>query len=490
MSPVLTNIESTSPAGGQTVRVPGSARYSSLYEQLYRYAEDLQHMIERNGELEARYGLLQESSNRLIANREELDSLTRSSSDLHIVTDVRGVIIHSNPASAALASLDKLTGSELNDWVMPSFRETFYTLLSAVANGSDTSGKASEIHLRSDARGDTPLIYIAQSLVVRKDEKVSHLHWILRDVTHLRETEFETQIATMVYKHADEGVMITDVEGTILSVNPAFCRITGYSTEEMIGQTPRTLSSGKQDAAFYAAFWQSLREKGNWQGKIYNRRKNGDIYPEWLTVSAARDDSGAILSYIAIFTDLSRLLRAEEQLSYLAHHDALTTLPNRLLFQDRLAQTLAQAKRSGIQFTLIFIDLDCFKPINDTHGHAVGDIVLQEAAKRLSGSVRECDTVARLGGDEFVILAPALSGESDIGCLCNKMIEELRLPIHTQGNEILISGSFGCAEYPSHGDSEVLLLKNADVAMYQAKAAGGNTYAIYDSGLPLPKERK
>ncbi|MCX7147626.1 MAG: GGDEF domain-containing protein [Sulfuritalea sp.] len=184
---------------------------------------------------------------------------------------------------------------------------------------------------------------------------------------------------------------------------------------------------------------------------------------------------------------MSRLLRAEKRLSYLAHHDSLTGLPNRLLFQDRLAQTLAQAKRSGVQFTLIFIDLDNFKPINDTLGHAIGDRVLQEAANRLSGSVRECDTVARLGGDEFVILAPGLVGDTDIGGLCNKMIDALRQPIQAQGNELFIGGSFGCAEYPNHGDDEVVLLKCADIAMYKAKAAGGNCYAIYEGGaLPVP----
>ncbi len=366
-------------------------------------------------------------------------------------------------------------------------------LLSEVVNVNEASGKSSEIHLRSDAGGDSPLIFMTQALAVRKGEEVCYLHWILRDVTHLRETEFETQISRMVFKHADEGVMITDVEGIILAVNPAFCRITGYSVEEVVGQTPRIISSGKQDPAFYATFWQSLRENGNWQGKIYNRKKNGDIYAEWLTVSTACDADGSILSYIAVFTDLSRLLRAEDQLSYLAHHDALTGLPNRLLFQDRLAQTMTQAKRSSIQFTLIFIDLDSFKPINDTLGHAVGDSVLQEAANRLSGSVRECDTVARLGGDEFVILAPALIGEADIGQLCNKMIEALRQPFHCQENEIHIGGSFGCAEFPRHGEDEVLLLKNADAAMYQAKAAGGNTYAIYDAGVASAashKERK
>jgi diguanylate cyclase (GGDEF)-like protein/PAS domain S-box-containing protein len=468
------------------VRLPGSTRSAALHDQLYRYAEDLQQMVERNGELEAHYETLRESSERLIESREELDELVRSSRDIHIVTGADGTILQSNPAGVALAPLTRLTGRKLDNLVLPSHREAFLSLQSEAIEGGESPRSGHEMHLRREGGGDSPLIVSAQVLAVRKDGEARYLHWILRDMTHQREAEFETQISTMVFKHADEGVMITDIEGTILVVNPAFCRITGYSAEEVLGQTPRILSSGMQDAAFYAAFWQDLRENGRWQGEIYNRRKNGDIYPEWMTVSAARDADGGILSYIAVFTDLSRLLRAEKRLSYLAHHDSLTGLPNRLLFQDRLAQTLAQAKRSGVQFTLIFIDLDNFKPINDTLGHAIGDRVLQEAANRLSGSVRECDTVARLGGDEFVILAPGLVGDTDIGGLCNKMIDALRQPIQTRGNELFIGGSFGCAEYPNHGNDEAVLLKCADMAMYKAKAAGGNSYAIYEGGaLPV-----
>jgi diguanylate cyclase (GGDEF)-like protein/PAS domain S-box-containing protein len=479
-------LDPSRPAGGQTVRLPGSTRSAALHDQLYRYAEDLQQMVERNGELEAHYETLRESSERLIESREELDELVRSSRDIHIVTGADGTILQSNPAGVALAPLTRLTGRKLDNLVLPSHREAFLSLQSEAIEGGESPRSGHEMHLRREGGGDSPLIVSAQVLAVRKDGEARYLHWILRDMTHQREAEFETQISTMVFKHADEGVMITDIEGTILVVNPAFCRITGYSAEEVLGQTPRILSSGMQDAAFYAAFWQDLRENGRWQGEIYNRRKNGDIYPEWMTVSAARDADGGILSYIAVFTDLSRLLRAEKRLSYLAHHDSLTGLPNRLLFQDRLAQTLAQAKRSGVQFTLIFIDLDNFKPINDTLGHAIGDRVLQEAANRLSGSVRECDTVARLGGDEFVILAPGLVGDTDIGGLCNKMIDALRQPIQTRGNELFIGGSFGCAEYPNHGNDEAVLLKCADMAMYKAKAAGGNSYAIYEGGaLPV-----
>ena len=487
------NIESDTldkplPAAGQAVRLPGSARSANLHDQLYRYAEDLQQMVERNGELEAHYEALRESSDRLLESREELDKLTQSSRDIHLITDASGTILQSNPAGAILAPLNQLLGRQLNDLVFPSHRDSFLALQSDTNEGKESLEQKHELHLQRETGDGSPLIFTAQALAVRKGGAVPYLHWILRDVTALRENEFENQISSMVFKSADEGVMITDIEGIILAVNPAFSRITGYSAEEAIGQTPRLLSSGKQDAGFYADFWLALSENGRWQGEISNRKKNGEIYPEWLTVSAARDVDGSILSYIAVFSDLSRLLRAEKRLSYLAHHDTLTGLPNRLLFQDRLAQMLAQAKRSGVQFTLIFIDLDNFKPINDTLGHAAGDHVLQEAARRLIGTVRECDTVARLGGDEFVVLAPLLVGDTDIGIFCDKLIHALTQKMLIEGNELFIGGSFGCAEYPFDGEDEVALLKSADAAMYKAKAAGGSTYVIHGSGnLPFLK---
>jgi diguanylate cyclase (GGDEF)-like protein/PAS domain S-box-containing protein len=479
MSTESDTLDTALPADGQAVRLPGSAHSATLHDQLYRYAEDLQQMVERNGELEAHYEALRESSDRLLESREELEKLMRSSRDIHLITDASGTILQSNPAGAALAPLSQLLGRQLNELVFPSHHDTFLALQSNAIESKESPEQGHEIHLRRETGSGSPLIVTAQALAVSKDGYVPYLHWILRDVTALRENEFENQISSMVFKSADEGVMITDIEGIILAVNPAFSRITGYSAEEAIGHSPRLLSSGMQDAAFYADFWRALRENGRWQGEISNRKKNGEVYPEWLTVSAARDVDGSILSYIAVFSDLSRLLRAEKRLSYLAHHDTLTGLPNRLLFQDRLAQMLAQAKRSGVQFTLIFIDLDHFKPINDTLGHAVGDHVLQEAAKRLARTVRECDTVARLGGDEFVILAPGLVGEMNIGSLCSKLIDALGQPMLIEENEIFLGGSFGCAEYPFDGEDEVALLKNADAAMYRAKAAGGNGYAIH-----------
>lgn len=478
----MTGPERPLVAGGQVQRVAGVARDIAVHEQLYRYAHDLQALLDDKNDLEQRYETLAESYRQLGEGGAILENLVKSSHDIHLTTTPAGTIMQSNAAASRLAPASVLVGQSLRAWVLPSHQADFDSLLADARTSPEASLAERELWLRGPATGTANLITAVRLLPIFKDSEVEAIHWMVRDLTRAREAEFDSQISSLVFRSTTEGIMITDLEGDILAVNPAFSKITGYKPHEVIGRSPRILKSGVQDANFYHGFWSDLKEKGQWQGEVFNRKKSGEIYPEWLTVTAASDNEGRILSYIAVFSDMSRLREAEKRLSYIAYHDTLTGLPNRLLFQDRLAQTLAQAKRSGIQFTLIFIDLDKFKPINDTLGHAVGDRVLQEAAKRLSGSVRECDTVARLGGDEFVILAPGLAGDADIGGLCNKMLDALRQPIRVQGTEVFIGGSFGCAKYPNQGDDAVVLLKCADAAMYAAKAAGGNSYAIYDGG--------
>jgi diguanylate cyclase (GGDEF)-like protein/PAS domain S-box-containing protein len=469
------------PAAGQAQRLAGVSRDAVLHDQLYRYAEDLQQMIEQQGALESRYKQLQESCSRLNESRATFDEMIRSSNDTHVITDLNGTILQCNPAIAVIAPPQHLAGDNLATWVMPSSHDRYQVLLCSAGGPADETPRSGELQLRREDPDQPPLIFQAQVMPVRRQSGTA-LYWIMRDITRQRENEFETQISSMVYKSAAEGVMITDVEGTILAVNPAFTRITGYSAKEAVGRNPRMLKSGIQDATFYADFWRSLKEKGGWQGEVYNRKKGGEVYPEWLTINAARDSEGNVLSYIGVFSDLTRLLQTEKRLAYLAHHDSLTGLPNRLLFQDRLSQLLAQGRRAGVAFSVIFIDLDRFKQINDTLGHEIGDQVLIEAGRRLNDAVREVDTVARLGGDEFVVLAPTLSGQRDIGQVCEKMLEILTRPIAAGGHVLHIGGSFGCAEYPDHGDDEITLLRHADRAMYQAKAGGGNTYVIYNSG--------
>lgn len=466
-------------AGGQTTYFPGRTHDVTLHQQLYRYADDLQQLLERHTELEHHNDTLRDACARLNENSQILDELFSRSCDIQIVTDMAGRVIRSNPAARVLATESMLSGSELRYWLLPAYRDNFDALLQR-ALGRIKGEDAWELQFRRDSKTGGPLIASAQAFAVVQKEEALKIHWILRDITLLREIQFETQITSMVFKHTAEGVMITDVEGEILAVNPAFTRITGYAREEVLGRRPNILRSGMHSAEFYAEFWSKLQEEGGWQGEIYNRKKSGEIYPEWLTVNVACDEQGRILSYVAVFTDMSRLVQTEKRLVYLAHHDTLTGLPNRLLFQDRLEQSLVQSRRTLAPFSLIFIDLDRFKQINDSLGHEFGDIVLKEVACRLASSVREMDTVARLGGDEFVIIAPGLAGVADLQRVCDKVIEAVGQVIEVDEHQLFVGASLGCACYPDHGQSETELLKHADAAMYRAKAAGGNRFCVYD----------
>lgn len=459
--------------------LPENDQGPNLSEQLFRYAEDLQQMIERHGALESNYGELLESSTVLLESSEALNTLMFNSQDIHIITDINGWILQSNPAVNILTSQERITGTYLLNWIQPSHHEVFLEQVASVLKNGSTKIVESTLRLRNEFENTTPIIVSARILAVRKENEKRQLHWIFRDVTSIRKNQLDSKISTMVLQNAVEGVMVTDPEGKIISVNPAFCRITGYSETESIGRNPSFLSSGRQDEAFYRELWLTLRNTGSWQGELFNRKKSGEIYPEWMKISALHDSEGNTLCYVAFFLDQTRQLEAAKNLAHLAHHDPLTGLPNRLLLLERIKQMLAQARRTNGEFTLIFIDLDRFKQINDTLGHAVGDIVLKEAASRLSNMVREVDTVARLGGDEFVILAPNMSSNTDIGQLCNKAIHALCLPMQIENHTLFVGGSFGCAEYPRHGKDETTLLKHADVAMYQAKANGGNGYVIY-----------
>lgn len=468
-------------AGGQSLRLAGSSKQVALHDQLYRYAEDLQHVLERQASLEENCNTLRSACVKLNESQRLHSEIVEQSPDLHLVTGADGRIIRANPAALSLAPSAQLLGSDLRSWVLPDCQSDFDALLASAGLRDRYDARPTELRLRREGLNTSQMIVSARVIEAIDDGDVRVYYWVLRDVTRIREIQFESQISSMVFKETSEAVMITDITGEILAVNPAFSRITGYSAEETVGRRPTMLRSGMHDAGFYARFWKALLEKHFWQGEIYNRRKNGEIFSEWLTVNAAHDVNGQTIAYIAVFTDLSRILQAERRLSYLAHHDMLTGLPNRLLFNDRLEQSVAQARRNAGRFTLIFIDLDRFKPINDSLGHEVGDIVLREIAARLSMAVREVDTVARLGGDEFVIIAPELASPEAIAVVSNKVIDVVSQPMQIDGNELFIGASLGCASYPEHGDDERLLLKHADAAMYVAKSRGGNCHVVFDS---------
>jgi diguanylate cyclase (GGDEF)-like protein/PAS domain S-box-containing protein len=482
MNAVLQDEDKLAPAGGQTVRLPGSSRSVSLHEQLYRYADDLQLMIERNSELAADNDELRESSERLLESREELDAIMQSSLDIHLITDAAGSILQSNPAGRSLAPAEKLEHSNLADWVEAAHMGDFVALHSNALRGNHGPEQGVELHLHREDAQRPPLIVTARVLAVRRGENLRHLHWILRDVTYLRETEFETRIASMVFKNATEGVMITDVEGGILAVNTAFTTITGYSASEALGRRPGFLSSGHHGPEFYEAFWVSLRTTGSWQGVLFNRRRNGETYPERLTVNAVRDTDGQILSYIAVFSDLSQEIRTPDQEPYQAHHrDPLTRVANRQLLEDRLERLISLSRRSGVPFGLFRIDIDGFAAINASYGHLAGDRVLRTVADRLVATVRESDTVARFNADNFVLLAPGMAEPDDIRRFGAKLLDALHQAVMLEEQEIIITASLGCARFPDHGQDVTRLLDSALLALDQARAGGGKRCEIFDN---------
>jgi diguanylate cyclase (GGDEF)-like protein/PAS domain S-box-containing protein len=302
---------------------------------------------------------------------------------------------------------------------------------------------------------------------------------ISRDITETYRAEESLMLAKSVFETTTEGIVVTDTDTRILLVNPAFTAITGWSAAEAIGQTPSMLKSGRYPPEFYADMWQSIREKGHWEGEIWNRRKNGEIYVQWISINAIGDNRGKGTRYVALFSDITQRKTREEEVWRQANFDALTGLANRNLFHDRLDRALARARRNQESISLMFIDLDHFKWVNDTHGHRAGDNLLIEAAARLQGCVREEDTVARLGGDEFTVVLEGHAGRDAMQTVAEKILAALTTPFDVGGIQVRISCSVGVTTFPQDGDDTHVLLHNADLAMYQAKAAGRNRCHFY-----------
>ncbi len=296
-----------------------------------------------------------------------------------------------------------------------------------------------------------------------------------------RRAEAQVRLYARVFTSATEGMTITDGQSRILAVNPAFCQITGYREEEVIGQTPAILNSGRQGRDFYKQMWAELLHNGQWHGEIWNRRKDGGIFPEWLSVAAVRDEQGGTSHYIGVFTDISERKQNEARINHLAHHDALTGLPNRLLLEDRIAQSIIKSRRSKLPSAVIFIDLDRFKNINDTLGHQIGDNLLIQAAQRGIEALRETDTLSRLGGDEFVVVLPELEQVQDAMHVARKMLKALAQPYLLAGHTLTVTGSAGIALCPDDGQTVSDLLRKADTAMYRAKEEGRNTARFYSA---------
>lgn len=299
----------------------------------------------------------------------------------------------------------------------------------------------------------------------------------------LKENRERLRQAAAVFDCTREGVLVTDTQGLIVHVNRAFMEITGYQRDDVMGQRPSLFKSGRHSAHFYQQMFQALESTGEWSGEIWNRRKSGEVYPQWQTIRVIHDDQGQVSHYVAVFSDISAMKNSEHELAHLAHHDPLTDLPNRLLFTDRAEQALASAQVHKRGCALLLMDLDHFKIINDSLGHNVGDQLLKLVAERLSGLFGQGVTLARLGGDEFAVLAESCPQVVQAAALAQRMLNAMKDPFIFDGNQLFISASIGISLFPSDALSAEQLLRNADSALFKAKSAGREGYALYTEEL-------
>jgi diguanylate cyclase (GGDEF)-like protein/PAS domain S-box-containing protein len=307
-------------------------------------------------------------------------------------------------------------------------------------------------------------------------EMAKNFNVLVEKLEHANE---RLQLFVKMFDNSGEAIVITDAQRKVIAVNPAFYKITEYTEEEIIGNDPRMLSSGRHDAKFYQAMWRAIEETGMWQGEIWNRRKGGELYPEWLSIGTVKNAHNEIINYIAVFSDITKRKEAEAHIEHLAHYDSLTHLPNRALFADRLKHALVAGMRNKKKSALLFLDLDRFKSVNDTLGHMAGDLLLQSVANRLKSCVRESDTICRQGGDEFMILLAEIGAAADAGTVARKIISAMAQPHQIGEKELVITFSIGISISPDDATDDETLIKHADDAMYTAKESGRNTYKYF-----------
>jgi len=425
---------------------------------------------------------LQLADEELKESEQRLRSIIETEPECIKVVDSQGILLEMNASGLAMLQADSLEEAQkknLIEYVDPEYRDAFMSLHRKVMKGEHGTLGFRITGLKGASR------FLETHAAPLHDAKGGiSLLGITRDVTESKQAEQQLRIAATAFE-SQEGLLITDADNLILQVNKAFTRVTGYTAEEVVGRNPRMLSSGRHDADFYAGMWRSIKNTGAWRGEIWNQRKNGEIYPEFLSISAVKDASGNVTNYVAALSDITKSKQSEEEIKNLAFYDPLTGLPNRRLLQDRLQQALASSGRSGKEGAVLFIDLDNFKNLNDSLGHDIGDLLLQQVAQRLVDCVREGDTVARLGGDEFVVMLEGLSEHAveaaeqtrSVGA---KILEHLNQPYLLDSHEHHSTPSIGATLFIDHQQPVENLLKQADIAMYQAKKAGRNTLRFYD----------
>ncbi len=406
----------------------------------------------------------------------QLGYLSKYANDIILLMDDEGIIVQANDRAEAAYGYahDELIGMSIMSLRLADDAVNTADQFRLVLN-EKKSMLFETLHKRRD--GLTFPVEVSSRLI--ETDRGKFVQSIIRDISERKQAEADLRLAATVFESSHGSIIITDNRAHIVAVNPAFSEITGYSPEEVIGKTPSILSSGRQGPEFYHDFWSSLEQTGRWQGELWNRRKNGEEYASWLSVSAIRDEGGVVKQYIGISDDITESKESQSKIQYLAYHDALTGLPNRLLASDRLEQAIAHAHRIKTRVAVMFLDLDDFKTINDTLGHSTGDIMLKAVAERLRNCVREADTVCRQGGDEFLVMLNDVSDLEAINSVAIDILDKVNRPYRVEDHDLTISTSIGIAIYPDDGQDCDTLMKNADMAMYNAKQSGRNTHRFF-----------
>jgi len=407
-----------------------------------------------------------------------LTSLIDASPDVIFSKDVEGRFQMVNTAGAKLLGKPaaSIIGTNDLEHFPRALAEEFRAVDREVISTRQTIRKT---ELVQHFDGSSEIFDTVKAPVQQADGHVLGLIGVARRVTAEHQASDRLQLAAQVFENAAEGILITSPQGLIEMVNPAFTRITGYTSDEVVGKRPDLLHSGRHDNDFYERMWSTVNAADIWQGEVWNRRKSGEVYPEWLNISPVRDENGNVVHYLGIFSDISAVKRTEAQLEHMAHHDALTGLPNRALLNDRIDTALRRAQRADRMVAVVFLDLDRFKDINDSFGHAIGDLVLKQVAERLRETVRDEDTVARLGGDEFVILIEDVEHGAQTDTATERILACLHPPVTVDHQEFYVGASLGVSMFPRDGYTADALIRNADTAMYQAKRQGRNTVQRY-----------
>ena len=443
-------------------------------------AERTQALSEANSHLRDEVAERQRKEEQISQSEARYRSVIEASQNAILVAQAPDfAIVFANEQAAVLFGQEpeRIVGQQLAAFVAPHDRDMVAGRLARRIKGEPVS-PTTRVRF---ARPDGSHLRVGDVHVARIEASPAAVQWVvsIKDVTERLADERALQIAAAVMESASEGIIVTDAANRIIQVNPAFTAITGYRPQEVQGKDLRFLGASQHDPEFFDLLWLKLEQDGHWEGEVWNRRPDGSVYVVWLSISAISDDgadSGG--RHVATFIDITQRKEVEELLRHRAQSDPLTDLPNRTLFYDRLQVALSQARRYGHEFALLYIDLDYFKAVNDSMGHAAGDQLLVETAHRLLQAVRESDTVARLGGDEFAVILPQIGGRSEVEEIARRVLSAVARPYQLTAGEARVSASIGGAIYPQHGGDLEGIRASADAALYRAKEAGRNTYRL------------